>query len=213
MPPRALPTSAHSTRSEMVVPSHTMLGHLTKQETKFLSSSPMIPVAPLSTSANPGRWERIAMLVLTIPPSLSMLTWDGLSRDIVTGLLRPRLHQSCTPLPPNAGGTTGLNLSPLISGPNLTSPPIFLELVFVKLTGFTNAGVGPMVSGARWQPTNRRKLICGGMHGLVLEPAMACLNPRPVQLHPPLPVQLSLHPVGVQTVDLLPVQAYHFHPL
>ena len=204
----------------MVVPSHTVSAQRTKQETKYLFSCPMTPLVPSSTSAKPGQTVPTVMLVPTSPLNLTMWTWDGLSRDIVMEQLHLLQLQSYTPLPSNAGGTTELNLSPLIIGLNLTCPPMFLELVFAKRTGSTNARVGPMVYGARWQPTNRRKLIIGRMHGLVLEPAMACLHPRPVQVYPPLPVQarLRLPVLASRQVQLplpvhLPVQASHLLPV
>ena len=156
MPPVVLPILIHLMSWEMVVRSHTTLGLFTKQETKFPSSSPMTPFAPSSMSAKPGQMVPIVMQVLNILLDLTMLIWDGLSRDIVMEHLHLLLRPFYTPLLPNADGTIERKPSPLIIGPSLLFPLIFLEPVFGNRIGSTNARGGQMVYGARWQPTNRR---------------------------------------------------------
>jgi hypothetical protein len=172
----------------MDAPSHTTLPAPRKLATKLPSSLPLVRLS--FTSARPGPTARTAMLALISLLNLTTLVWAGLSRDTATELshlLQPLLYT----LPPrSAGGTMELSPSPLAPGPKPLSPPMLLELVFVRTKGSTNARDTPTAFGARWLPMNQKRLLTGPMLGPL--PAIVSM-PWPQRL-PQVYHQQKVHP-------------------
>jgi hypothetical protein len=190
----------------------TMLLVLMRKVTLSLLRSPALPTVALCMLANPGPTAPTVMPVPTSLPTLSMPTWDGLSRDIATAPSPPPLLPSSMPQLPSADGTTAPKQSPSTNGLRLISQATLLELVFARTKTSTSARDGPTVCGARWLSTSQRLEHTGKMLGLLLESALMPLRLQLLHLilHPNLPVRV--HPnVPVRVHPNLPVRVHQSH--
>lgn len=158
------PTLVNSVRLEMDVPRNTTLPPYMKQATKSLSLCQLPLIVLLCTSAKAGPIVHIAMPVWSSLLVQTMLTWDGLSRDIVMEQLPPRPLQLFI-LIPSASGTMAPNQSSFTNGPLVVLPHTMRELAFASSTGSTSARVIPFRCGARWRHMNLKNQCTGQMLG------------------------------------------------